>query len=1065
MNSYQSNTSAPSVSASQGSWGDFPEVEAHFLEKSSNQKAIGVASTIFSALSGGGAVYSAVALTATPFVVMGSFAGLGVVALTSALAGYHFLRRPPSENDPTVCRERALAAGRDIEEHDLGYRVIMAKYGNMIAQKRINIDLLKRRFSSEAYAFDYQLFKFKHGLKDDIEGILELLLPEAQEELRKKYLEDLSQQGCEAGGILAVHRSREATAHNVSFEEVADRLADIEGFTAQDYRDFTQRNARDAIIHIKDHRALARLGALFLQGLTSHIDEDYGGVLAADETFALEKSAFGELLLKEVKTHIFGAERKKFLNDRMDYKAFRQRNGLTALTSSLQDNDPAYLAKLQARFKEMPYEVMTSEGYAPDRKLLNIDEQSITEQHIDQMNDLAAKMNYLGKDGFKASYGTELLERNWLLHHNKERYQKEVAEYLLQASLVEWSKLQRDSELLELNEGELLKQRWETMPFLSIAREEKAAFLSHVKDLFTKETLVNKLSQETVSILEIVEGFQELFFQKLFLPTDLVGTHTLSSRLESDIASITSLEELFSHGGDVIIRCKLLSEEEDPMRALIVNFMIEHALELLTELGASQQILSALNESNSLPSHTIKPLAIGQEALREEKRRHSEACNAIQVHFSADVEKARCRHDTTVAEAIAHAAISERQKTVALAKDNKKRAEQELNRISNCLSIYQQNRQDKEQHLTKLKQQQAEIEREKPAMLELKSQLPWREENYKAHELLLKSQKDDAEVLKLEEIESQVAAQQAILTHLQREMQKASDKFKTIKDDVDKLEKQRTKQKESLQSLQNKLKKIEEAAGRLDELEKEFNEESGQVTGLKGVIDYYKKSGDRNECEKLKKEAKEAPALKRQILAAESTLSELDKQCKEKKDEGERAFRNMTKAKEALCTFQTQFDELERQRLKLQKARDEAALIRFRRRDQLKRAYEEAKEAEQRLQALPDPKWLAKKIKKAQMELDTVAVAIKQEEARVVTQATECHQATLALQAASAALKTSEATLASDKRTAQTLWQAANDRALSMRDVEMQQEAALHQEKIGALLSSFKKQLLRPHED
>lgn len=420
-------------------WDDFFLPEPSFFESNRNLRILGIASLAFAALAAIATVAVALVFTATPIVVVSTFSGLALLTIALAAAGIYMLCKSFSQDDPETHRERARAAGKEIEEKNMGYEAIRENFGGLIDTKHINLEAIRRGLELDVQTLTFDAFKAKHGRRNGIKPAYDFISGENKLILREKYLTSLQERINPDYNLSSFARtillSTEGKMFSIRQEELDQMIADI--FCAQ---------------------AEKRV-SLFLEEIAKQASSDLGGCIALLARYPLERQFFESAIISQATQMIFKGEQKRFMEDGLDYAALRKRNGLQCIQKSLQgENQEKYLAKLKASFLSQPYETLMSAAYAIDRQMLNISEEEAQEEYIEQMNKIADGMSYLGSRGFRAKYGKDLLEKRHLSAANAERFREEITAHLLKSPLEQWEELRDEIECLTLPKEDILRK-------------------------------------------------------------------------------------------------------------------------------------------------------------------------------------------------------------------------------------------------------------------------------------------------------------------------------------------------------------------------------------------------------------------------------------------------------------------------------------------------------------------------------------------------------------------------------------------------------------------------------
>lgn len=597
-------------------WTDFAYPTPAFGLTERIQKIAGSIFLGCSVCSGLGTAAVAIALTATPIVVVSSFAGLALLSVALAATGIFFLCKSPPENDPDILRQQASDAGRDIEANQLGYDAIHQKYGQMIASQTINVAGIKGMIHQDAQQLSFAAFIAKHGTRH-VFGIVDA---DTKALLRTKYFEHVSQSGSR---LLDLFASREARAFAVGIEEIAPLIVRREVAATDSYATFIEHNGHDILPYITDEADKEKLSGLFLAHLPQ-LREVLGPSNQVHERFRRECASLP--VFEAVRDYAFEEEKRKFTSGALDYRRFRERNDLALIKRC----EPAFLEKLRHAFLCMPYDLAKTDHYQEDRDMLSIDTQELDCIHIDHMNEIAKGMTYLGTNGFKAVFGTELLQKNWIIHDNIQKFRKELYDHLIGQPLREMAHFAQEMQWFGLTRDEIMRQRFETLRLQEIMRVEREAFFANAMRLFPREELVLRFLKQYNGVRSLLRHCHEAFELQMVLPQDAPnGQKSISARLADEIAELNHIEEIESL--DIIFKANLLPQDNPTLKLLTIDFIRANTVGLLQ--GEQHPIMDLLNRHDRVPPVAEKALAQASHKVVEEKNRHEQRLSEIsRVH-------------------------------------------------------------------------------------------------------------------------------------------------------------------------------------------------------------------------------------------------------------------------------------------------------------------------------------------------------------------------------------------------------------------------------------------------
>jgi len=599
------------------------------------QKVTGTLFLGASACSGAGTVAVAVALTATPLVVASSFFGLAALSVALAATGIFFLCKPTPENDPELLRKNATSAGQDIETNQLGYEAIQQKYGRLLESQKINVQGLKGMIHRDAQALTFAQFKAKHGAR----VVFDFVHEDTKAQLKRKYLQYIRDNGAACGGLQRVLSSQEARHLEVGIQDIAPLIVHGEVARSENYPEFLARNGQDILRFITEHHAKERLAQQFLQhaaslptlGPSKHVQERF----RAECTYLQVDEGLIALAYEEEKRH--------FLNGALDYAKLRERNDFALI----QKCDPDFHEALRKSFLTIAYEVAKSDHYKEDRQFLCVDTEELDCLHIDHMNEIAKGMPYLGSDGFKAKFGTELFRKNWIIHENILKFRKELTEYLLKQPLDELPQFVEELRWFDISADDIMLHRFESLGLDEILSKERKIFMDNALRLFSRDELVERFLQHFATVRALLRICPEVFTRRILLAQDaLDGKPSISTTLEREIESLQFLEEVEEL--DTIFQCHLLPQDSPKLKMLILHFIRSHAEAILN--GNPGPIWDMLVHRERVPALVDKPLHLGREKVSEEHARHrarlaeinrayEETLRALPVRKNGEIER------------------------------------------------------------------------------------------------------------------------------------------------------------------------------------------------------------------------------------------------------------------------------------------------------------------------------------------------------------------------------------------------------------------------------------------
>lgn len=133
------------------------------FERQQVVRTAGKVCAVFAVASVGAVAYTALALTATPVIVLTAFSASVVLTVALGVASYIALRKHDYWQDPEFRRERGKFVAYEIESQNLGYDQIQDRYGNEIRQYAIlNDQDLRSLLEADLAVLGYQTFIGKH---------------------------------------------------------------------------------------------------------------------------------------------------------------------------------------------------------------------------------------------------------------------------------------------------------------------------------------------------------------------------------------------------------------------------------------------------------------------------------------------------------------------------------------------------------------------------------------------------------------------------------------------------------------------------------------------------------------------------------------------------------------------------------------------------------------------------------------------------------------------------------------------------------------------------------------
>jgi len=414
------NVSTQPVSPSNVNWADFNYPTASAVLRTRVLRAADLGFFLLTAFSGGATLVSATSYTGTAIEVTTRVFGLGALTTALATAGAFFNRNKPADNSPNTLRTQSEQAGNDIVGRKLGFAEIVALYGHLIDSKLININAIQDILHGDAE--NLATFKQRHG---DFDAAYRFCRQDTKTILKARVLDELVH---DTRSILELLSSADCQTVGVTDIEIVPLIYEREVEYVDSYELFLERGGAYLLPGVIKAEAKAKLAQLFLRFLQSK-NIDLGASHTVQARF-WQECVLGNNVPETVLRQAFEQQKQKFLAGTISYEQFRSQNDLAMLME-------ADVVAVRAQFLTQPIEVISRQEYAQDLVTLGIDEREIRELYIGQMNERADQLaTYLGENGFKARYGTRLVEMEKVSFSNCKRWKEEIIAQMVKAKNV-----------------------------------------------------------------------------------------------------------------------------------------------------------------------------------------------------------------------------------------------------------------------------------------------------------------------------------------------------------------------------------------------------------------------------------------------------------------------------------------------------------------------------------------------------------------------------------------------------------------------------------------------------
>lgn len=263
---------------------------------------------------------------------------------------------------------------------------------------------------------------------------------------------------------------------------------------------------------------------------------------------------------------------------------------------------------------------------------------SDTASLVEAVNQNTNKLSYLGIHGFRSKVGVSGLCR--LNDKKLSGYRQELEEYLMTCPIAEFNSYAVDFEILKINKMQVLRKRWNAMPFSDILTKESVSFYSH-RFFFEPGEWTNKAIDflKDKKVIQAMAHYPGLFIYGIINPETPYLKSTVKGTLAEEISSYKNFALLMENNICAEgLKHGFIDRENSHLRKLALEF-INSNLVALTSSDPSEnihKIYSFIQSKELCPSEILNEFT---NALGELDDEYDKSLKNIDASYAQEYKK------------------------------------------------------------------------------------------------------------------------------------------------------------------------------------------------------------------------------------------------------------------------------------------------------------------------------------------------------------------------------------------------------------------------------------------